>query len=109
MIPAALRLPDDALLRNPSAGSPSGTNRKTSIDMHQQQKHNGASRQTVDARFLRWVQTVNSTLIVSEFGLHDGNYELITCTLEIDPELAAGTIIREFWDSLHLAPIQQIH
>lgn len=61
MIPAALRLPDDALLRNPSAGSPSGTNRKTSIDMHQQQKHNGASRQTVDARFLRWVQTVNTS------------------------------------------------
>ena len=49
----ALRLPDDALLRNPSAGSPSGTNRKTHIDMHQQQNHIGTSRQTVDARFLR--------------------------------------------------------
>jgi hypothetical protein len=58
---------------------------------------------------LQRLQSSLGTLIVSEFGLHDGNYELITCTLEIDPELAAGTIIREFWDSLHLAPIQQIH
>ncbi len=64
---------------------------------------------SVSLENLQRLQSSLGTLIVSEFGLHDGNCELITCTLEIDPELAAGTIIREFWDSLHATQPPQIH
>lgn len=65
--PAALRLPDDGSLRNPSAPSPAGANRKTSIFMPDIQKpkshpacacspHTGL----IDARFLRKCDTVNT-------------------------------------------------
>jgi hypothetical protein len=58
---------------------------------------------------LQCLQSSLGALIVTEFGLRDGNDALITCTLEIDAELAAKTLIREFWDSLHATPIPQIH
>lgn len=64
---------------------------------------------SIPLKDLQRLQSSLGTLIVSEFGLNDGNCELITCTLEIDPELAAGTIIREFWDNLHAIQTPQIH
>ena len=58
---------------------------------------------------LQGLQSSLGALIVAEFGLHDGNDELITSTLEIDADLAANTIIREFWDNLHAGQTLQIH
>jgi len=40
-------------------------------------------------------------IIREGFGLDEGNDELITATLETDPELAAKTIIHDYWVHLH--------
>ena len=49
------------------------------------------------------------TFIRNEFGLWKGNDSLITDTLEIDPDLASMTIIREFWDYLNKPMIPKFH
>jgi hypothetical protein len=49
------------------------------------------------------------TFIRNEFGLWAGNDALITTTLEIDPDLASMTIIREFWDHLQARPVSKLH
>lgn len=72
-------------------------------------EENKESIRSMQVANLAGLQSSLGALIIAEFGLHDGNDELITCTLEIDADLAAKTIIREFWDSLHFAPIPQIH
>ena len=48
-------------------------------------------------------------LIRNEFGLCAGNDKLMTCTLEIDADLASMTIVREFWDHLRAAPVSLLH
>jgi len=48
-------------------------------------------------------------LIQNAFGLLEGNGALITCTLEIDAELASMTIVREFWDHLRKQSVTQYH
>jgi hypothetical protein len=48
-------------------------------------------------------------LIRNEFGLWAGTHVLMTCTLEIDADLASMTIIREFWDHLRAAPVSLLH
>ncbi len=48
-------------------------------------------------------------LIRNEFGLVAGNDELITTTLEIDPDLASMTIIRVYWDHLRAGQSMLTH
>lgn len=47
--------------------------------------------------------------ICNEFGLVSGNDKLITATLEIDPDLASMTIIREYWDHLRAEQSLLLH
>ena len=58
------------------------------------------------------LDSLHSTLgvvIQKEFGLMSGNDELVTATLEVDAYLASMTIIREFWDHLHLPKVPVVH